>query len=268
MLDVLYSDVNYEKIQVRALADEALDDEGRHAPLGVVMGDMFVHFTESDPMTPVWFVKLNLESPLDTIPVFQIPMRTVKRRLKVITLMDAMSKLLEINEEKHWTEELLRDFFAAGIDEALEIITYEFRGQKDIDGNPAILHPLTVGLMGANDNEKTVGFLHDLIEDCDWSIEDLQTEGFLDEVVEAVDILTHRKDEDSYDEYVSKIIHSGNRLAINVKLNDLHHNLQRGKVSYEAAVASNDAAKIKELKRINAKHEKALEMIKNAGYEQ
>ncbi len=156
----------------------------------------------------------------------------------------------------------------ARLDEALEIITYEFRGQKDIDGNPAILHPLTVGLMGASDNEKTVGFLHDLIEDCDWSIEDLQTEGFLDEVVEAVDILTHRKDEDSYEEYVNKIIHSGNRLAINVKLNDLHHNLQRGKVSYEAAVASNDAAKIKELKRINAKHEKALEMIKNAGYEQ
>lgn len=45
--------------------------------------------------------------------------------------------------------------------------------------------------------------------------------------------------------------------AIHVKLNDLHHNLQRGKVSYEAAVASNDAAKIKELERINAKHERA-----------
>ena len=87
-------------------------------------------------------------------------------------------------------------------------------------------------------------------------------------MVEAVDILTHRKDEDSYDEYVNKIILSGNRLAINVKLNDLHHNLQRGKVSYEAAVASNDAAKIKELERINAKHENALEMVKNAGYEQ
>ena len=154
-------------------------------------------------------------------------------------------------------------------------VVYNALDEKEIerktllfDGNPAILHPLTVGLMGASDNEKTVGFLHDLIEDCDWSIEDLQTEGFLDEVVEAVDILTHRKDEDSYDEYVNKIILSGNRLAINVKLNDLHHNLQRGKVSYEAAVASNDTAKIKELERINAKHEKALEMIKNAGYEQ
>ena len=45
--------------------------------------------------------------------------------------------------------------------------------------------------------------------------------------------------------------------AIHVKLNDLHHNLQRGKVSYEAAVASNDAAKIKELERIHAKHERA-----------
>ena len=45
--------------------------------------------------------------------------------------------------------------------------------------------------------------------------------------------------------------------AIHVKLNDLHHNLQRGKVSYEAAGASNDAAKIKELERINAKHERA-----------
>lgn len=66
----------------------------------------------------------------------------------------------------------------------------------------------------------------------------------------------------------TSIILSGNRLAINVKLNDLHHNLQRGKVSYEAAVASNDAAKIKELGRINAKHKKALEMIENAGYEQ
>ena len=51
------------------------------------------------------------------------------------------------------------------------------------------------------------------------------------------------------------------RTRMNVKLNDLHHNLQRGKVSYETAVASNDAAKIKELGRINAKHEKALEMI-------
>ncbi len=263
MLDVLYADENYEKIQVRAMADEALDDEGNHAPRGVEIGDMFISFTESEPMTPVWFYELNPECK----PLFQIPIRTVKRRLNVITMMDAMWKLLKMDREKHWTSGQLREFFAAGIDEALEIITYEFRGQKDLDGKPAILHSLAVGMAGSDDNEKTVGFLHDLIEDCDWSIEDLRTEGFYDEVVDAVDILTHRKDEDSYDEYVSKIALSGNRLAINVKLNDLRNNLQRGEGSYEAAVASNDTAKLKELERINAKHTKALEMIIKASYE-
>ena len=68
-------------------------------------------------------------------------------------------------------------------------------------------------------------------------------------------------------EYVKNIITSGNVTAIHVKLNDLHHNLQRGKDSYEAAVASNDTAKFKELDRINAKHTRALEMIIKAGYE-
>ena len=171
-----------------------------------------------------------------------------------------------MNKERQWTSRQLREFFAAGIDEALEIITYEFRGQKDLDGNPVILHPPAVGMDGMNANEKSVGFLHDLIEDCDWSVEDLRAEGFLDEVVEAVDILTHRKEDESYDEYVNKIVASGNRLAINVKLNDLHHNLQRGKASYDAAVVSNDAAKLKEIERINTKHAKALDVIIKAGY--
>ena len=32
-----------------------------------------------------------------------------------------------------------------------------------------------------------------------------------------------------YMEYIAKICDSGNKTAINVKLNDLHHNLKRGK---------------------------------------
>ena len=112
------------------------------------------------------------------------------------------------------------------------------------------------------------GFLHDVVEDSSMTLEDLKSKGVEDEVIAALALLTHDKEKVGYFEYVENIIASGNVTAIHVKLNDLHHNLQRGKVSYEAAVASNDAAKIKELKRINAKHEKALEMIKNAGYEQ
>lgn len=52
-----------------------------------------------------------------------------------------------------------------------------------------------------------------------------------------------------------------------VKLNDLHHNLQRGKASYGAAILAEDTAKLKELERINAKHARALDMMLHAGYE-
>mgnify|MGYP004674845881 CR=1 FL=1 len=56
---------------------------------------------------------------------------------------------------------MLYDLFAAGIDETLEIITYEFRGQKDIDGNPAILHPLTVGPDFDNDSPNSLTRVRD-----------------------------------------------------------------------------------------------------------
>lgn len=79
--------------------------------------------------------------------------------------------------------------------------------------------------------------------------------------------MSHNKAKVGYFEYVENIIASGNVTAIHVKLNDLHHNLQLGKESYEAAVASNDTAKLKELERINAKHTRALEMIIKVGYE-
>ena len=51
------------------------------------------------------------------------------------------------------------------IDIALRIATAAHAGQLDRDGYPAILHPLTVGLMGHTDEEKMAGFLHDVVED-------------------------------------------------------------------------------------------------------
>lgn len=62
-------------------------------------------------------------------------------------------------------------------------------------------------------------------------------------------LLTHQKDTDYYD-YVQRIIDSGNQTAINVKRNDLLHNIARGKAfGYPELVA---------------KHEKALRMIEGA----
>ena len=51
------------------------------------------------------------------------------------------------------------------IEETLQIALDAHRGQKDLDGRPALLHPIAVGLMGSNDTEIMTGFLHDVVED-------------------------------------------------------------------------------------------------------
>lgn len=153
------------------------------------------------------------------------------------------------------------------IEVTLRIALEAHAGQKDLDGNPAILHPLAVGLMGKTEAEIKAGFLHDVVEDSSITLESLKNRGVEDEVLTALALLSHNKAKVGYFEYVENIIASGNVTAIHVKLNDLHHNLQRGKESYEAAVASNDTAKLKELDRINTKHARALKMIIKAGYE-
>ena len=81
---------------------------------------------------------------------------------------------------------------------------------------------------GANEVERKAGLLHDIVEDTAITPEDLLSKGVEKEVVEAVDLLTHR-DGDSYEDYVRKIVRSRNHTAIQVKLNDRHHNLARAK---------------------------------------
>lgn len=56
------------------------------------------------------------------------------------------------------------------IEETLQIALDAHKGQKDLDGKAAILHPIEIGLMGSNDAEIKAGFLHDVIEDSDLTI--------------------------------------------------------------------------------------------------
>lgn len=133
------------------------------------------------------------------------------------------------------------------IDIALQIATKAHEGQKDKDGYPVILHPITVGMMGNTDEEKMAGFLHDVVEDTVWTFDDLLREGIPVGVVSALRLLTHQKGTD-YDAYVQSIIDSGNPIALQVKYNDLRHNYARGKAYPE----------------LQAKHGPALEKVKAA----
>lgn len=133
------------------------------------------------------------------------------------------------------------------IDIALRIATASHAGQLDRDGYPAILHPLTVGLMGHTDEEKMAGFLHDVVEDTSVTFDNLIEEGIPIGVVNAIRLLTHGKESDYYD-YIQGIIESGNPIALQVKYNDLKHNFERGKAHPD----------------LQQKHGKALEMVKAA----
>lgn len=113
------------------------------------------------------------------------------------------------------------------IELAISIMFDVHKYNVDLDGKPAVLHPLEVGAMGKNDVEKCVGFLHDVIEDSELTADDILDMGVDDDVVEALKILTHNK-EITYLDYINNILESGNEVAINVKLNDLKHNLARG----------------------------------------
>ena len=114
------------------------------------------------------------------------------------------------------------------IDKAIALASRAHAADYDLDGNPTILHPLAVGMMGRNDAERIVGFLHDVVEDTRYDFEDLAEEGFSEEVIAALRLLTHDK-HTPYMEYVERICKSGNTTAIHVKMNDLRHNLARGR---------------------------------------
>ncbi len=130
------------------------------------------------------------------------------------------------------------------IEKALRIMMDAHEGQCDLDGRAAVLHPLTVGQLGSTDEAMVVGWLHDVVEDCpEWDFSKLESAGFGKDVTDAIRLLTHDP-EVPYLEYVAQIIASGNKIAQEVKMNDLRHNLSRGMAgNHQRLVKKHSAAK-------------------------
>ena len=80
------------------------------------------------------------------------------------------------------------------IEDALRLAVEAHDGQKDLDGNPVILHPMTVGLAGHNREEIIAGLLHDVVEDAEYTFEDLLKKGVDETIVDALRLLTHTPD--------------------------------------------------------------------------
>lgn len=110
--------------------------------------------------------------------------------------------------------------------EALRLAIRAHDGQYDKGGSPYILHPIAVARQVSGENEKVLALLHDTVEDTDVTNEEVRKQ-FGSEIADALDCLTHR-DGESYGEYLSRVM--TNKLAITVKLADLHNNMDLSRI--------------------------------------
>lgn len=89
-----------------------------------------------------------------------------------------------------------------------------------------------------------------MVEDTEWTFDDLLEAGIAKEVVDALRLLTHNKDEQYFD-YVRRIAESRNPIAINVKCNDLEHNLARGRAGDHLKQVAKHCAAQQMIHRVN-----------------
>ena len=145
---------------------------------------------------------------------------------------------------------------------ALELCRKLHAGQTDKCGQPYWIHSFTVAMRSftgySNDRPISyaiVGLLHDIPEDTGMAVGSLV--GLIeltDEEMAALKLLTHQ-DGMSYNEYIDSIIESGNEIAINVKLDDLLHNMNLERFT-EAGITITD----QDTKR-NEKYKKAFDKL-------
>lgn len=108
------------------------------------------------------------------------------------------------------------------IQNALNMAIKAHKGQVDKAGVDYINHPVYLALHMNGVTEKATALLHDVLEDSDlFTFEDIEKTCGID-VADAVMCLTRQKNEKYFD-YIKRV--KTNFVATNVKIADLHHNM-------------------------------------------
>lgn len=108
------------------------------------------------------------------------------------------------------------------LSKATQLVKTKLENKVDKNGEPLFCHCKRVSNLGENYEEQIVGILHDILEDSDTEVKDLVEIGFTKKVIDAVICLTRKKNEE-YFNYIKRV--SFNKLARNVKMNDLKDNM-------------------------------------------
>lgn len=118
------------------------------------------------------------------------------------------------------------------------------RNQVDKAGQPYINHIKVVSSqVDYDDKLYVVACLHDIVEDTCVRFKDLVDFGIDEEVIDIIKVLTHRPNV-SYEEYIINI--SKNKDAIKVKLADLKHNSDIGRLN---KITEDDLKRLDKYKR-------------------
>ena len=133
---------------------------------------------------------------------------------------------------------------------AIDLAKKYHEGQVDKAGKPYFLHPQTVATLVDDVDAKIVAYMHDLIEDTPVTKEFLLECGFDEHIVDAVDMLTHKDENDDYFDYVRGV--AKNSLSKKVKIADLTTNSDLSRL---------DNPTEKDFERAE-KYKKALQILK------
>jgi (p)ppGpp synthase/HD superfamily hydrolase len=112
--------------------------------------------------------------------------------------------------------------------DSIELMRKAHEGQIDKCGRPYYLHPLRVAmrLSQCTVEERHAALLHDVVEDTLVTLENLREMGYSEEVLDLVNLLTRRKPEgESHNQYIERLVGSGNAKALRVKLADVYDNM-------------------------------------------
>lgn len=115
---------------------------------------------------------------------------------------------------------------------AIRIAIIAHYGQRDISGEPYILHPLIVSEKCISDEGKIVALLHDVVEDSLITIEDIRKKIPREDILTAIFLLTKvegDKKGEGYKKYLERI--KANELAREVKIADLKHNMDLSRIN-------------------------------------
>ena len=110
-----------------------------------------------------------------------------------------------------------------------KIVKRLFKDILDKGGNSYLNHLYHVSNYFEDINMKIIGLLHDVIEDTIITANDLIQIGFDNEIVDVVSIVS-RNDNESYNDYIDRILRSNNDKAINIKIVDIKHNMDLSRI--------------------------------------